>query len=690
MNNRRAIARTLLVFLLLVLYPPSNRGDSTGTRDANIDESAVVYPSPAGVIDSDWMSERREHQLSTRSQFNSFIDFEFQDRYVGSGIDWINRVVDDAGYSYKAVHYDHGNGIAIADVDGDGFLDIYFVNQVGSNALYKNNGDGSFTDKTQVANVALGDRIGVSASFADFNNDGLPDLFVTSVRDGNALFENKGDWKFEDISKTSWLNHYGHSSGAVFFDYNRDGLLDLFLTNVGEYTNNEYRSMRNDNAIENRESGDFRFYSGHADGFHGHLKPWRAERSILYRNNGNSTFSDVSEEVGLIENGWNGDALPIDINRDGWVDLYVTDMQGHDEYWENQKGESFAKKTLSVFGKTPWGAMGVHAFDWDQNGHFDIYITDMHSDMSKDIEPVLEQEKQVSDMQFPESYLRSGGRSIFGNAFFQNSGDGKFSEVSQEIGAENYWPWGLSVGDFNADGYEDAFVVSSMNYGFRYHPNSLLINDGGKMLRDAEFILGVEPRNGGRTAIPWFELDPQGTDKSHPISEDVLTKEPEAVKISVWGALGGRSSAIFDIENDGDLDIVTNDFNSEPTILISDLSEKKSLLNYLKIDLEGTTSNRDALGAIVRIDIAGKTYSQINNGKSGYLSQSSYPLFFGLGNSTSVNSIEIEWPSGKIQLMKGPIDSNQLLHIREDPGGQRFAQVETLGSDGAKPGHHGH
>src|SRR5690606_22798777 len=101
------------------------------------------------------------------------------------------------------------------------------------------------------------------------------------------------------------------------------------------------------------------------------------------------------------------------------------------------------------------------------------------------------------------SYLRSGGRSIFGNAFYQNNGDGTYIEISQRIGAENYWPWGLSVGDFNADGYEDVFVVSSMNYGFRYHPNTLLINDEGTVLRDAEYILGVEPRLDDRTAIPW-------------------------------------------------------------------------------------------------------------------------------------------------------------------------------------------
>ena len=459
---------------------------------------------------------------------------------------------------------------------------------------------------------------------------------------------------------------------------------------MGEYTDNESRHQRNDPSSIGREEGHFRFYSGHDDGFHGHLMPWRAERSILYRNNGDETFSDVSEEVNLIENGWNGDALPIDANNDGWIDLYVTDMQGHDEYWENQSGERFVKKTFSAFGKTPWGAMGIHAFDWDQDGLLDIYITDMHSDMSYDVPPTLEEEKKKSDIQFPEAYLRSGNRSIFGNAFYANNGDGTFSEISDQNGAENYWPWGLSVGDLNADGYEDAFVVSSMNFGFRYHPNTLLINDGGKMLRDAEFILGVEPRDGRRTAIPWFELDTSGSDQQHAIAQNILKDRPDTKKISVWGALGGRSSAIFDIDNDGDLDIITNDFHSEPTVLVSDLSDKQPNLTYLKVKLEGTTTNREAFGSMVRIKTGDKTWTQVYNGKSGYLSQSSIPLYFGLNGTNSVDSISVEWPSGKVQQVEGPIQANQLITIREEPGGQRFHQVDRSANQGTGPSGHKH
>lgn len=664
----RAVTHPLPFAAAILLFPFFGAGAS-GTREPSITPGAVIHPSPPDIIDPDWLDARRARQEATREQFQSFVDFQFRDRYPTTGISWINRVVDDAGFSYKAVHYDHGNGLAVADVDGDGFFDLYFVNQVGSNALYRNRGDGTFEDITGIAGVAMADRISVTASFADYDNDGRPDLFVTAVKDGNKLFRNAGNSRFEDVTRASGLGHHGHSSGAVFFDYNRDGWLDLFLTNVGEYTSNEYRQNRNDASTTGREPGNFGFHSGHEDGFYGHLKPWRAERSILYRNNADGTFTDVSEETNLVESGWNGDAVPFDANGDGWTDLYVTDMQGHDEYWENQEGTAFVKKTFSVFGKTPWGAMGVHAFDWNQDGLLDLYITDMHSDMSKDVEPELKLEKQKSDMRFPESYLRSGGRSIFGNAFYENRGDGSFAEISQEIGAENYWPWGLSVGDLNADGYEDAFVVSSMNYGFRYHPNSLLINEGGSRFRDAEFILGVEPRAGGRTAIPWFELDLGSADREHPIARAVLEERPEVEAISVWGALGGRSSAIFDFENDGDLDIVTNDFHSEPTLLFSNLSERKPELRFIKIQLEGVSSNRSGLGAVVRLRAGGKTWTQLHNGKSGYLSQSSLPLYFGLRDADVVDAVTVYWPSGKEQAIQGPIPINRTILIQEEPGG---------------------
>ena len=133
----------------------------------------------------------------------------------------------------------------------------------------------------------------------------------------------------------------------------------------------------------------------------------------------------------------------------------------------------------------------------------------------------------------------------------------------------------------------------------------------------------------------------------------------------VWGALGSRSSAIFDLDDDGDLDIVTNDFNSEPTVLISNLSAKKQNLSFLKVELIGTTSNRSGLGAMVKVQVGTQTYTKVHDGQSGYLSQSLYPLYFGLGDAEVVDQIVVRWPSGKEQIVAGPIATNSLVEVRE-------------------------
>ena len=615
-------------------------------------------PVPADILDPPWLESRRQDQFKTIDQFRIFHDFTFTDRLEQSGIRFRHRVVTDAGKAHKPVHYDHGNGIAIADVDGDGRCDLYFVNQVGDNQLWRNLGDGRFADITRQAGVAVGEQVSVSASFADIDNDGDADLYVTTVRAGNRLFKNDGQGHFTDISEDSGVDYRGHSSGAIFFDYDRDGLLDLFLTNIGVYTQEELVTVTDD-TLGIGEQGAYSYYIGLKDGFFGHLYPERSERSILFRNLEDNRFVDVSEEVGLVDLGWSGDACPLDGNEDGWPDLYVLNMQGNDEYYENVEGKRFVRKSRELFPQTPWGSMGIEVFDYDNDGHMDLYLTDMHSDMSEDIGP--EREKLKSRMQWDQEYLLTGEASIFGNAFFRNEGNGRFTEISDEIGAETYWPWGLSVGDLNADGFEDVFITATMNYPYRYGINSVLLNNQGKEFLDSEFILGVEPRRDGRTAQPWFELNCSGADRRHRHCQELMARG----RIVVWGALGSRASVLFDLDGDGDLDIVTSDFNSEPMVLISDLSERRDV-RFLEVKLTGSASNRSGLGARVTVHAGDQRYTRVHDGKSGYLSQSLCPLYFGLGDAEMVDRIEVRWPSGRRQVVSGPIAINARLQIKEE------------------------
>src|SRR5215831_987328 len=197
----------------------------------------VRFPDPDIGVDS--LPARKKAQLETVNQFKVFYQFQLVDKVKESGITFVHHIEEDAGRHYKPVHYDHGNGIAVADVDGDGLYDLYFVNQVGGNELWKNLGGGKFRNITAEAGVALPGRTSVAAAFADVDNDGDQDLFVTTVRGGNALFENDGHGHFKDISHEAGVDLAAHSSGAFFFDYDNDGLVDLLVCNVGKYTTDE-------------------------------------------------------------------------------------------------------------------------------------------------------------------------------------------------------------------------------------------------------------------------------------------------------------------------------------------------------------------------------------------------------------------------------------------------------------------
>jgi enediyne biosynthesis protein E4 len=620
---------------------------------------------------------RREAQLATLPDFGVAADFRFTDRLAESGITFRHRIVDDAGVAYKPVHYDHGNAVAVADVDGDGRLDLYFTTQLGSNQLWRNAGGGRFEDWTERSGLAMTDRISVAASFADVDNDGDPDLYVTTVRQGNALFRNDGGGRFTEITEAAGLAYSGHSSAAVFFDFDNDGWVDLFLVNVGRYTTDERRADGS--------------WVGRDNAFSAHTRPELAERSILYRNQRDGTFRDVSQQVLLMDRSWSGDAAAADLDGDGWTDLFVLDMQGSDHYYQNVRGEFFIERTDRFFPATPPGSMGVGAFDWNRDGRLDLFVTDMHSDMAEELPP--EREKEKYRRRQGDLVLEGVEGNILGNAFYQATEDG-FREVSDAIGVETFWPWGFSTGDLNADGWPDLFVTAGMGYPFRYGLNSLLLNDRGRRFRDAEMVLAVEPR-AGELSQPWFDLDcpppaageaegtAEGTAEggAEGGAEGAAAGEAAAELRWTWDALGGateeaedgvhplcrglsgavevvaakssRSSAIFDLDGDGDLDIVTNEFHGPPQVLVSDLAERRPV-RRLEIELVGTRSNRAGLGAVVIVTAGALAQKAVNDGRSGYLAQSAMPLWFGLGEASVVERVEVAWPSGTRQVVERP------------------------------------
>jgi hypothetical protein len=556
------------------------------------------------------------------------------------GLNWQMRFLrNEQGETFKVNLYDHGCGVAVADFDGDGLDDIYFVNQLGPNALYRNKGDGTFEDVAAAAGVALGDRICTAATFADYDNDGLPDLYVTSTRGGNVLFKNLGNGKFKDVTKEAGLTHVGHSQTAVFFDYDNDGYLDLFLTNSAEWTSSSYDESN-------------RYWVG--KGLRGGVVESPVEYNVLYHNNGDGTFTDVTAKVGLKGRGWAGTAAAFDYNGDGRMDLFVTSMFGRSQLYRND-GDHFTDVTADVLGRTPWGALGAKVLDLDNDGRLDLFVVDMHSDMWMDLDRshrslAYVQEswnKKFPYLSGPRAYMQPGAienerrllarmgtkheELLFGNACYHNDGGGKFTEISDQAGLETFWPWGIADGDFENNGLVDIFIPAGMGYPFYYWPNSLMMNQGDGTFQDMATKLGIEPPARGEF-----------------LPEEIAGKEAPR---------SSRTAAVADFFGDGRLCIVVNNFNDQPYFFKNEGPRR----NYVEFRLRGTKSNRDAIGAVVRLYQEGKIMTrQVQSGCS-YLSQSSRIVHFGLGDHPKIDRVEITWPSGRRQVL-----DHVALNCRQD------------------------
>ncbi|HKR07880.1 MAG TPA: CRTAC1 family protein, partial [Gemmatimonadaceae bacterium] len=441
------------------------------------------------------------------------------------------------------------------------------------------------------------------------------------------------------------LTHVGHSQTAVFFDYDNDGYLDLLLTNTAHWT-----------------TDNFGFSDRHYEGKASlpALMNSQIENNILYHNQHDGTFADVTANSGLAGLGWAGDVAVFDYDGDGLIDVFLPSMFGRGQLYRNTGGGKFIDVTAQTLGATPHGAIGAKVFDFDGDGRLDLFVVDMHSDMwmgldaaqqSHDIAmrtqhqrfrspsgPSVDENSQDFLVRQREDFAVHGEdytKLLFGNALYRNLGNGKFEETAIDAGLETFWPWGIASGDFDNDGHEDVFITSGMGYPFYYWPNQLMMNRGNGTFSDRAEQLGVEPPTGGD-----YQEKPIAGRKA---------------------ARSSRSAAVADFDNDGRLEIVTNNFNDRPYFYANHFPRR----NFLELKLTGTSSNRDAIGAVARLWVGRTVTVRQVNPAGGYLAQSSKTLHFGLDDKTAVDSVVIRWPRGSLQTLLHPtINSRQEIRER--------------------------
>ncbi|NUN53937.1 MAG: CRTAC1 family protein, partial [Planctomycetaceae bacterium] len=523
----------------------------------------------------------------------------------------MNFLRPEQGENFKINLYDHGCGLAVADVDGDGLDDVYLLNQLGSNGMFRNRGDGTFEDVTAATGTGLESVICVAAAFGDVDGDRDPDLYVTTVRGGNFLLLNDGKGIFRDGTRAAGLTLVVESMSPCFFDADGDGDLDLLVTNTARWT------------LQDFDEG-LSYFRGKAN--LAQLLESEHHRDVFYRNDGKGVFTDATEEAGLAGKGWGGDAAILDLEDDGDLDVFVCNMFGASSLYANDGKGRFTEVTREVLGRTSWGAMGARVLDHDGDGLLDLLVADMHSDMWAPYQfdgvgieegaryPTVLARAVELGLATPEedrAFTREAGireeEVIFGSTLYRNLGGGRFEECAQRAGFETYWPWGIVEGDYDGDGSLDVFIPSGMR------------NRGNGVFDDVCGPAGLFPPPGGTHSETAFR--------------------------GKRAARSSRSGATLDFDGDGRLDIVVNNFNDRAWLWRNVSPERP----WCRVRLVETRGRRDAIGAVVRLTAGGRTQTRLVQSAGGYLAQSSSTLHFGLGGATAVEKVEVRWPGGNLQ-----------------------------------------
>lgn len=513
-------------------------------------------------------------------------DEYYQEIAAQIGLDFVHSIGDD---ELSNIVESSGVGAAFLDFDQDGFIDIYacngtWVEKLSSgekpknpphNCLYRNMGNGTFRDITDEAGVG-GPWYSMGLTVGDYDNDGFPDIYLSNYGE-NVLLHNEGDGTFSNVTSRAGVNgDQRFSVGAAWFDYDNDGFLDLYVGNYLDF------------------DPEYKYYYA-PDGFPGPLA-YDSQPDVLFHNNGDGTFEDVTDEMGIVD--IDGRAMGVgaaDYNADGFMDVYVANDHTVNYLWRNDGGKGFTDVgTMSGTGFSQSGeatvSMSVDFADFNGDGLLDMFISD-------------------------DTYC----------SLYKNLGEGVFSDISYASGISvasgQFVGWSSSFLDYDNDGDVDIFKSNGELKHLYGHEDQLFENIGNDKFKDVSVELSA-----------YFQ------------EENV-----------------GRGACTGDYDNDGDIDIFIMNIDNACKFI---RNNKGNANNWIALDLKGTQSNRDGIGAMVTVVCGEAVQVAQKKSTTGYLSQGDPRMHFGLAQHEKIDRIEVKWPSGSVQELSN-IEPNQILTVEE-------------------------